>query len=217
MNWDPTKHYKDVEVAESYDRIRFNSLAGRIFENLERRSILKAFRSIPKNSIILDLPCGTGRIAEALLNNGYQIAGVDISAAMLEVAKRRLVRFGDRFSTVVADVRELARSQPKSYDSALCARVLMHFPLEEQIEFLGGVARLSRGPIVFTQSLSTPYHRTRRKVKRMLGDTHTPAHYPITEIELKKLLKGAPLVEKFRLRPMALVTEEMIVFADQAK
>lgn len=217
MNWDPTKHYKDVEVAESYDRIRFNSLAGRIFENLERRSILKAFRSIPKNSTILDLPCGTGRIAEALLNNGYQIAGVDISAAMLEVATRRLARFGDRFSTVVADVRELARSQPKSYDSALCARVLMHFPLEEQIEFLGGVTRLSRGPIVFTQSLSTPYHRTRRKVKRMLGDTHTPAHYPITEIELKKLLKGANLVEKFRLRPMALVTEEIIVFADHAK
>ena len=95
--------------------------------------------------------------------------------------------------------------------------MLMHFPLEEQIEFLGGVARLSRGPIVFTQSLSTPYHRTRRKVKRMLGDTHTPAHYPITEIELKKLLKGANLVEKFRLRPMALVTEEIIVFADHAK
>ena len=155
-------------------------------------------------------------MAEALLDDGYHIVGVDISAAMLDVAKRRLSRFGDQFTWIVADVRELAKSQPKSYDSALCARVLMHFPLEEQIAFLGGIARLTRGPVVFTQSLSTLYHRTRRKVKKMLGDTHTPAQYPITNDELKQLLKGAKLVEKFRLRPMALVTEEIIVFAEHA-
>lgn len=51
----------------------------------------------------------------------------------------------------------------------------------------------------------------------MLGDPHTPANYPITEAELKQLLKGANLVEKFRLRPMALVTEQIIVFAEHAK
>lgn len=216
MNWDPVNHYNDVKVAEDYDRVRFDSLAGRVFERLERNNIRKAFRSVPKSSTILDLPCGTGRLAHALLDDGYTIVGADISPAMLEVAKRRLARFGDRFSTLVADVRELAKSQPKSFDSALCARVLMHFPVAEQIEFLGSVARLTRGPVVFTQSLNTPYHRTRRQLKRMLGDPHTPAQYPITEAELTQLLKGANLVEKFRLRPMALVTEQIIVFAEHA-
>ena len=217
MNWDPVTHYQDVKIAEDYDRVRFDSLAGRVFERLERYNIRKAFRSVPKAGAILDLPCGTGRLAEALLDDGFTIVGADISPAMLEVAKRRLARFGHRFTTLVSDVKELAKSQPKSFDSALCARVLMHFPVEEQIEFLGSVARLSRGPVVFTQSLNTPYHRTRRKVKQILGDPHTPANYPITEAELKQLLKGANLVEKFRLRPMALVTEQIIVFAEHAK
>ena len=217
MNWDPVTHYQDIKVAEDYDRVRFDSVAGRVFERLERNNIRKAFRPIPKGGTILDLPCGTGRLAEALLDDGFTIVGADISPAMLEVAKRRLARFGDRFSTLVSDVKELARSQPKSFDSALCARVLMHFPVEEQIEFLGAVARLSRGPVVFTQSLNTPYHRSRRNVKKLLGDTHTPANFPITEAQLKQLLKGANLVEKFRLRPMALVTEQIIVFAEHAK
>ena len=48
MNWDPTRHYKAVGIAESYDRIRFSSIPGRVFENLERNNILKAFRSVPQ-------------------------------------------------------------------------------------------------------------------------------------------------------------------------
>jgi 2-polyprenyl-3-methyl-5-hydroxy-6-metoxy-1,4-benzoquinol methylase len=216
IGWDPTTHYKDVAVAENYDRVRFNSIPGRVFEQLERTNILRAFRSVPKGSTILDLPCGTGRLAHTLLDAGYKVMGVDISAAMLEVSRRRLARFGDRFSSRVEDVYELAANQAKCYDSALCARVLMHFPLEAQIKFLGAVAHLTQGPVVFTQSLNTSYQRGRRKLKKMLGDTHTPAHYPITEDELRLLLKGANLVEKFRLRPMALVTEEIIVHAEHA-
>ena len=58
MNWDPVTHYQDVKIAEDYDRVRFDSLAGRVFERLERYNIRKAFRSIPKAGAILDLPCG---------------------------------------------------------------------------------------------------------------------------------------------------------------
>jgi 2-polyprenyl-3-methyl-5-hydroxy-6-metoxy-1,4-benzoquinol methylase len=92
---------------------------------------------------IMDLPCGTGRLAETLLEEGFHVVGVDISAAMLAVAQRKLQRFGSGFETRVGDVRELARHERASYDAALCARVLMHFPLEQQIEFLKSVAALA--------------------------------------------------------------------------
>ena len=75
---------------------------------------------------------------------------------MLDVARRRRDRFGARFTVQVADVHELAKAEYKRYDAALCARVLMHFPLDEQIEFLKSVAQLTKGPIVLTQSLSSP-------------------------------------------------------------
>jgi hypothetical protein len=39
----------------------------------------------------------------------------------------------------------------------LCARVLMHFPYEEQVAFLQSVASVSHGPVVFTQGVVTPW------------------------------------------------------------
>ena len=101
----------------------------------------------------------------------------------------------------------------KQYDVALCARVLMHFPLQEQIEFLKAVATLTRDRVVFTQSLNSPYQRFRRTVKRWIGNPPSAA-YPITESDLRALLAGAGLREVRSLRPMALLTEEIIVIAE---
>jgi len=214
MDWDPVTHYKEVAVAERYDRERFSSLPGRVFNALEKHNMRKAFRAVSRDQTVLDLPCGTGRFSEVLLEEGFKVIGIDISQAMLEVAKRKLERFGPRFETRVADVRELAKKESKRYDVALCARVLMHFPLEEQISFLRSVAELTRRQVVFTQSLSTPYQRLRRRIKRLLGN-QPPAGYPITEAELKTLLAGAGLKEVGRLRPMPLVTEAIYVIAER--
>ena len=213
MDWDPTTHYQDVVIAEKYDQERFGHLAGRVFNALEKHSVRKAFSRFSRDGLVLDLPCGTGRLGEVLLEDGFRIVGVDISPAMVHVAQRRLARFGDRFQTRVADVIELASREQKLYDIALCARVLMHFPLPQQIDFLRSVARLTKAAVVFTQSLSTPYHRARRNVKRLVG-AKAPAHYPITENELAILLEGAGLRETRRLRPCAPVTEEIIVIGD---
>ena len=213
MNWDPTTHYKNTAVAERYDRERFSSIPGRVFNSLEKRCVRKAFADLPRGAALLDVPCGTGRFAQVLLDEGFLVAGVDISAAMLEVARRKLEGHGPRFGTRVADVRDLAKAEPKRYDAALCARVLMHFPLAEQITFLASVAELTKGRVVFSQSLDTPYQRLRRRMKRLLGN-QPPAAHPICERDLAKLLAGAGLREVARLRPMALLSEAIYVIAE---
>ncbi len=213
MDWDPTNHYKDVAVAERYDQERFSGLPGRVFNALERRALRRAFASTPRTLTVMDLPCGTGRLAATLLEEGFKVVGVDISAAMLAVAQRKLQRFGPGFRTRVGDVRELAQGEKGTYDVALCARVLMHFPLAQQTEFLRSVATLVKGTIVFSQSLSTPYQRMRRRVKNLLGNP-PPAMYPITESQLRSLLQGAGLREVRRFRVSRLISEGMFVVAE---
>jgi 2-polyprenyl-3-methyl-5-hydroxy-6-metoxy-1,4-benzoquinol methylase len=213
MDWDPVNHYKEVAVAERYDRERFSGVAGRVFNALERRVISRAFRPIPRDQTVLDLPCGTGRLAETLLADGFHVVGVDISGAMLDVARRKLERFGSRFETRVGDVHELARTERKTYDVALCARILMHFPLEEQIRFLRSVAALTRGTVIFSQSLSTPYQRFRRQIKKVLRNP-LPAAYPITTRELETLLDGAGLREVRRLRLSPLISEAACIVTE---
>jgi len=212
-DWNPVEHYKDIEIAERYDAERFTSLAGRIFDALEKRNIREAFCDLPVSARIVDVPCGTGRLAEVLLDCGYHVTGIDVSPAMLEVARRKLARFGNRFSAQVCDARVLG-GLGKSFDAALCARVLMHFPLSEQITFLGNVAAVTSGRIVFTQSYDSPYQRSRRRLKQLLRHQRSTS-YPITESTLQKLLVETGLREVRRLRVLPLVSEAIAVVTEK--
>jgi SAM-dependent methyltransferase len=43
----------------------------------------------PENKRVLDLCCGTGQVGRYILERGYQVTGIDLSEAMLEIARER--------------------------------------------------------------------------------------------------------------------------------
>ena len=214
MNWNPDEHYKSRQVADEYDRKRFSSMAGRVFNYLEKRTITKCFASVPRGGTIVDAPCGTGRLAEPLLAAGYRVHGLDISDEMLDVARQRLRVFRDRFTCEVADVKA-ERPRGPLYDAALCARVLMHFPLDQQIEFLSGVAAFSRTAVVINHSLDSGYQRLRRRVKHWLGH-QASANHPVSNADIKELLQKSGLREVQRYRLVSLVSEAVYIVAEHA-
>lgn len=58
---------------------------------------------------VLELACGTGRLTVPLAQGGFEIVGVDASAAMLAVARRKAALAGARRAGFVqADMRSLA-------------------------------------------------------------------------------------------------------------
>lgn len=213
MSWVPDEHYKSHRVAAEYDKSRFSSISGRIFNHLEKRMVGKCFHKLPKAQKIVDVPCGTGRLAEALLAHGYSVHGIDISAEMLLVASQRLHAYGSRFTSEVADVKRLPAEVPM-YDGALCARVLMHFPLDQQIGFLTGVAQLSRSVVVINHSLDSGYHRLRRRLKRLAGHQASALH-PINNRDIRVLLKNAGLREVKRRRLFPIISEAIYIIAEK--
>ncbi|MGQ9598173.1 MAG: SAM-dependent methyltransferase [Anaerolineae bacterium] len=60
-------------------------------------------------SPILEMACGTGRVLIPLARQGYEVTGVDVSPAMLEVARRRIAAEGltEHVNLVQQDMREL--------------------------------------------------------------------------------------------------------------
>ncbi|MDR0298858.1 MAG: class I SAM-dependent methyltransferase [Streptococcaceae bacterium] len=63
---------------------------------------------------ILELACGTGILSQKFAAAGYAITGVDLSAEMLEIAKKRL----PEASFAQADMREL--DYQESFDAVTC-------------------------------------------------------------------------------------------------
>ncbi len=213
-SWDPSRHYKDVKVAKNYDRIRFSSLSGRVFNNQEKQIIRECFQDLPRDTVILDLPCGTGRLADILLESGLRVHGADISDEMLVVANERLANYGESFTTEVIDAFKLTGKEPQ-FEAALCARVLMHFPLKTQIQFLRGVASITRKRIVINHSLDSPYQRFRRWIKKLLGHPRS-ANYPISNSEIKQLLAEAGFIEVKRRRINSLISEAVYIIAERS-
>lgn len=60
-----------------------------------------------KDSRILELCCGTGRLTIPIAKDGYNISGVDYTASMLERAKEKASQAGLKINFIEADIRTL--------------------------------------------------------------------------------------------------------------
>ena len=82
---------------------------------------------------ILDLACGTGKMSERLLEEGFSIIGIDNSVDMLTEAQCRLSRFSDSFSLIRADMRDFLLED--KVDSCICCLDSINHLIDEKDVF----------------------------------------------------------------------------------
>ena len=78
----------------------------------------------PARGRILDAGCGTAQVSLPLIKSGHSVVGVDVSPAMLDVARKKLAP-GDTAEFRVADVRSLEDSD-SSYDGVIVSKLFQH-------------------------------------------------------------------------------------------
>ena len=132
--------------AETYDDFCVTPL-GSFVESTERQMIGDLARPM-RGERALDLGCGTGAYARWLLQEGLTVVGVDISAGMLDAARRKTPA-GATF--VQADLLHLPFDSGQ-FDLALCNVVLEFAPspagvLREALRVLKPGGRLVAGLI----------------------------------------------------------------------
>ena len=81
-------------IGPSYDRVGAALSLGQ--DPLWRRFLVSR---LPRGGRVLDVATGTGLVAAELIRRGFEVTGVDQSAEMLDVARRR---FGDKVELVEA-------------------------------------------------------------------------------------------------------------------
>ena len=75
---------------------------------------------------VLDAGCGSGRVTERLLDRlpDGRVIALDASPSMVDAARDRLARFGDRVTYVVADLGRPLPLEPASVDAVLSTATL---------------------------------------------------------------------------------------------
>ncbi len=165
------QRYQDEEVVKCYDRKRFRGPIGRTIDALEKRAIRKvlttALAELPAPAV-LDVPCGTGRITEVLLDMGLTVTGGDISLAMIESAQAKLARYGEQVTFRHLDLEGLDLPD-QSVDLVTCIRLFNHINAAEQERILSELARVSRRFVALNLSFSSALYRFTPYLKRAMG------------------------------------------------
>lgn len=117
----PATDLPELTVAEGYDAwsASYDDPGnGLLAPDLAR---VTAFIDGHQGDVAVDIACGTGRYAEWLVAQGYQVVGVDSSPGMLEVARTKLPAVDFR----IGDLGALPVSSGQA-DLAVCALALTH-------------------------------------------------------------------------------------------
>jgi len=195
----PRDYWAVTPHAEDYDRGRFGDAWGRLYRSREERAIRRALHDFPRHGRVLDVACGTGRVTALLVSEGFaEVAGTDVSYAMMDVAKRRLpqVEFvhGDATHLPVDD---------DSFDGVTCIGLLMHLDARRRVAVLKELARISRGPVVVQYGCVGPFLRVASQIlRRPAGGVG----YPVVASQLRADLRASALRERARfwaLRPFS--------------
>ena len=108
--WD---YLHDPAVARAYDA----GLAGSTLFQTDQAFVE---RHCPDRGRLIDLGCGTGRLLVPCARRGCWVLGVDLSAAMLGVARDKAAAAGVDVQLVRANLTELDGLRDESFDCAAC-------------------------------------------------------------------------------------------------
>src|SRR5690606_29392690 len=77
---------------------------------------------------VLDVGCGGGILAESMAREGATVAGLDMGAEPLQVARLHALESGVKVDYVQRTVEEHAALNPAGYDVVTCMEMLEHVP-----------------------------------------------------------------------------------------
>ncbi len=156
--------------AEVYDRVGCLSFSQHVLPYLHK--LLERYHFPGKR--ILDLACGTGELALKLASDGFEVMGLDRSAAMLKKAKEKARRDGLEVNYLQGDMRDFLI--PQKVDLVTCLFDSINYILryDELESVFGNVYRALNPQGMFIFDMNTIYGLSRgwddKKTGEDLGD-----------------------------------------------
>lgn len=124
---------------------------------------------VPFRGVALDFGCGIGRLTVALADYFDQVTGIDISAKMIEKAKK--IHSSDKLQFVANPHPNLDIFPNQSFDFIYSNIVFQHIPKKNQISYLKDFSRIikSKGWIIVQIPSKRIYQSHLHSAKGFLG------------------------------------------------
>lgn len=131
------------EIIPPYEQKRFySSLRGKALNRRELRLVRWFLDQLPKDSLVLDVPAGSGRFVRTIQESGHRIIAIDNDAERVNHIKKRIFDLQISATAREGDIFNLPLSDD-SVDAAICIRLLHWFEEEEIRKALSELARVA--------------------------------------------------------------------------
>jgi len=161
-------------VAHEYDDVFPRHVAEHYID--KRTSLIK--RLLPLGGTVLDVGCGTGQLGAAIASEGYDVFGVDLSAAMVGKARER------GLSGTYAAVTTALPFADDSFDLALTVATLHHLETPERVATtvseMGRVVKRGGSVVLWDHNPANPYWPI--LMKRVPQDSGDERLVPLAEL-----------------------------------
>lgn len=132
----------------------FNTIAPvyGLFFNYQRHQFIRSLEQV-KSSLdlktsqnVLDVGCGTGALCSVLHEKGLAVTGIDPSAGMLKIARRKLS--GQKIDLIEGNVLERLPFSDKSFDVSIASFVAHGLLPDERRKMYHEMSRLTRTKVL---------------------------------------------------------------------
>ncbi len=202
-------------AAQTYDARRFSSWSGRLFNRMEQAAIAQILAAVENKSVIrtvLDVPCGTGRISELLLQRNYVVTCGDISKEMLMVAQKRFENISREVFFCQVNIYKMPFDDD-SFDCVTCIRLFQHLTSDERARALMELGRVSRRYVVANIMYTSSYYGVVRGLRRFVG-RYAPRH-TCSEVELARASGFANVKVVKRRFPQPLYNSNLVLLFEK--
>jgi SAM-dependent methyltransferase len=206
---EPGKHDSASATRERFDTYDSSvKYAGALDATATHRREINCIRQclagIPPGALVLDLPCGAGRLLPFLCASGYRVFAADSSRHMVARARELAAREGlAGIEFGVEDV--LATSFARgTFDAVICNRLFHHF-FESQVRIaaLGELRRISRGGVIISffcsRSLSSAGFLLKNRLSKQPATDRVPI--PLSAITAEAAAAGLKVRKHMATKP----------------
>jgi len=208
--------YRDRYKAAEYRRQHTDQLTWARFATArEKRGVAALLRlcDLGPQEIILDIPCGTGVLAETLAEFPFRVVAADISREMMRLAVYAYKK-GQCRGFVQADIT----CPPFKNDAYGCVVVLgfMHrVPPLIRAESLRALCRLTERFLILSYSLDSPAQRFKRRMVRFANQCHRFAPYPLKREELRREVHREGLAIRKIMPVVPMLSSEVLLLLEK--
>lgn len=106
---------------------------------------MKRFESLLSGKAVLEIGCGPGRDARLLVDDGFNVTGIDISQSFIDIAQEQVPE-----ATFYREDMRTMQLPSETYDGIWCSAVLLHLKREDMVPVLKKMyGTLKKGGAVF--------------------------------------------------------------------